>query len=431
MDELKKLIQELGQAFEEYKKTHAQQLAEQLKGKADSVLNDKLEKLSARIDDLVAKKEELEKKLNRPRFEETEDARNEQKAVVLFNQVVRAHAQEKSRPMPAEITVEGYRQYKQAFIKMIRGGGIGLDEADRKAMSVGVDSDGGYLVPPDVSGRISTKLFDLSPIRQIANVQVISSDRLEGMEDLNEAGAGWVGETETRSDTSTPAVGAYEIPVHEMYASPKATQKLLDDAAVDIEAWLSGKVSDKLARLEGAAFVVGNGVKKPKGFTAYSTAATGDSSRDWGTFEHVMSGASADFAASNPADKLFDLEGAFKPGYLANARWVTRRSVIVKIRKFKGSDNNYLWQPGLAAGKPATLIGYPITMAEDMPALAADSLSLALGDFNVGYQIVDRLGIRTLRDPFTDKPYVKFYTTKRTGGGAVNFEAIKFLKFNT
>jgi HK97 family phage major capsid protein len=214
-----------------------------------------------------------------------------------------------------------------------------------------------------------------------------------------------------------------------MYAAPRATQKLLDDAVFDVEGWLAGKVADKLSRTEGAAYVAGNGIAKPKGFTAYSTAATADATRDWGTLEHIDTGANGDFAASNPADKLFDLEAAFKPGYLAGASWVTRRSVIVKVRKFKGSDNNYLWQPGLQAGKPATLIGYPIVMAEDMPALATNSLSMALGNFKTGYQIVDRFGVRLLRDPFTAKPYVIFYTTKRTGGGVVNFEAIKFLRF--
>jgi HK97 family phage major capsid protein len=259
----------------------------------------------------------------------------------------------------------------------------------------------------------------------------IGSDRLEGMNDLDEADAGWVGETGTRSDTDTPQVGKYEIPVHEMYAMPRATQKLLDDAAIDVEAWLAGKVADKLARTENAAFVTGNGVSKPRGFTAYTTAATADGSRTWGQLEHVLSGASGDFAAADPADKLFDVEAAMKPALLAGARWVTRRSVIAKVRKFKSTDDQYLWQPGLQAGAPASLIGYPITLAEDMPALAEDSLSMALGNFAEGYQIVDRLGVRVLRDPFTAKPYVRFYTTKRTGGAVVNFDAIKFLKFNS
>lgn len=429
-DNLKQVIDNLGKAFEEFKSTNEAQMAELKKGQKDPLLEEKLTKLSARIDELQAQKDELEKKFNRPSFGGAAND-DEAKGLVIFNREIKAFAQEKGRSQPVDVTVDEYRAYKTAFVNVLRKGGQQMTDAERKALSVGSDADGGYLVPADVSGRIVTRLFDLSPIRSIASVQTISSDRLEGIEDTDEASAGWVGETGTRSDTNTPKVGKYEIPAYEMYAQPKATQKLLDDAAVDVEAWLSGKVTDKFARTEGAAFVNGNGVEKPRGFTSYSTAATADSSRAWGTLEHVKTGVNADFAASNPADHLFDLEAAFKPGYLADASWVTRRSVLVKVRKFKGSDNNYLWQPGLAAGKPATLIGYPIVMAEDMPTLAAGSLSMALGNFKLGYQIVDRLGIRVLRDPFTDKPFVKFYTTKRTGGAVVNFETIKFINFST
>jgi HK97 family phage major capsid protein len=262
-------------------------------------------------------------------------------------------------------------------------------------------------------------------------VQPISSDALEGIEDLNEADAGWVGETSTRSETNTPNVGKWRIPVQEMYAQPKATQKLLDDAAVDIESWLSMKIADKLARLEGAAFITGDGINRPRGFASYTTAATADGSRTWGQLEHIATSVNGDFAASNPSDHLLDLIMAFKSVHLNNANWVTRRTVIAKIRKFKEATTNaYMWQPGLQAGQPSTLLGFPVVMAEDMPALATGSLSMALGNFQA-YQIVDRLGIRVLRDPFTDKPYVKFYTTKRTGGGVLDFEAIKFIKFGS
>lgn len=429
-DNLKQTIEQLGRAFDEFKAANDTQLAELKKGQKDPLLEEKLTKLSERIDQLQAQKDELEKKFNRPNLAGPGDDA-EVKALVAFNLEAKAFAQEKGLSRPADVTVDEYRAYKSAFCSVLRKGGQNMTDAERKALSVGSDSDGGYLVPADVSGRIATKLFDLSPIRAIANVQTISSDRLEGIEDTDEASAGWVGELGSRSDTNTPKIGKYEIPAHEMYAQPKASQKLLDDAAIDVEAWLAGKVTDKFARTEGAAFVGGNGVSQPRGFTNYTTAATGDASRAWGQLEIVKTGVNSDFAASNPADHLFDLEAAFKPGYLADASWVTRRSVLVKVRKFKGSDANYLWQPGLAAGRPATLIGYPIVMAEDMPTLAAGSLSMALGNFKVGYQIVDRLGVRVLRDPFTDKPYVKFYTTKRTGGAVVNFEAIKFIYFGT
>jgi HK97 family phage major capsid protein len=358
-----------------------------------------------------------------------ESAETEEKHVAQFNVEVKALARERGQPEPEALTVENYNAYKAAFAKWMRKGTNSLSHDEHKAMLVGSDVEGGFFVTPDLSGRVVSKVFDLSPIRQIANVQIISSDALEGIEDLNEAAAGWVGETGARTDTATPQIGKYRIEAMEQYAQPKATQKLLDDSSVDIEAWLAGKVADKLARLEGTAFVAGTGVAQPRGFTSYPTAATADATRAWGTLEHVKTGVNADFAATNPADILFDLESAFKSAYLNGARWVTRRSVIQKVRKFKGSDNNYLWQPGLVAGQPPQLIGYPITMAEDMPALATGSLSMALGNFLLGYQIVDRLGIRVLRDPFTDKPYVKFYSTRRVGGQVVQFECIKFVQF--
>ncbi len=443
--EVKSVIDALGKTFEEFKAQHAKQVDELKKGFADPAREETIKKLSDRMTDLELKKadlekkaadlqkrgDELEKKLNRPNLGDGDGDKDEAKNLRIFNFEMKAFAQEKGRAAPADITVEQYRQYKTAFDSAMRKDGRQLTDDEVKAMSVGTDAEGGFWVPADTSGGIVTKLFDLSPIRSIANVQVISSDRLEGIEDLDEAASGWVGETQTRSDTNTPRIGKYEIPAHEMYAQPKATQKLLDDAAVNVEAWLSGKVTDKFAREEGLAFVAGNGINKPRGFTTYTTAATADASRAWGTLEHVNTGVSSDFAASSPADILFDLEAAFKPGYLAGAGWVTKRQVIVKVRKFKGTDGNYLWQPGLQAGRPASLIGYPITLAEDMPALASGSLSLALGNFGMAYQIVDRLGIRVLRDPYTDKPYVKFYTTKRTGGAVVHFEALKFIRFGT
>jgi HK97 family phage major capsid protein len=207
---------------------------------------------------------------------------------------------------------------------------------------------------------------------------------------------------------------------------------LLDDAVLDIEAWLAAKVADRLTRVENTAFITGNGVNKPRGIADYPTAATGDDSRAWGTFEHVATANNGNFPSSNPADTLFDLVGKFKDAYLANATWLTRREVITLVRKFKESTTNgYLWQPGLQQGRPQTLLGFPVAIAQDMPALATDSLSLAFGDFREAYQIVDRAGFRVLRDPFTAKPYVRFYTTRRTGGGAVQFEAVKFVKFGS
>ena len=267
-------------------------------------------------------------------------------------------------------------------------------------------------------------------MRAIASVMTITADAVEGMLDLGEPAAGWVAEVEARAETATPQVGLWRIPVHELYAEPRVSQKLLDDASFDVESWLAQKVAEKFGRSENAAFVAGGGVGMPRGFTTYATAATADASRPWGTLQHVPTGTSGAFAASNPGDVLIGLTYALKAGFRAGARFVMARATAAEVRKLKDtSSGQYLWQPGLAAGSPASLLGYPVVEAEDMPAIGANSLSIAFGNFREGYAVVDRQGIRTLRDPYTAKPQVKFYTTKRVGGDVLDFDAIKLLKF--
>lgn len=267
-------------------------------------------------------------------------------------------------------------------------------------------------------------------MRQLAEVQTISSNDIEGILDNDEASAGWVSELGSRTETSTPTVGKWRIEAHEMYAMPKASQRILDDAATNVEAWLAGKIADKFARVEGAAFWTGDGVGKPRGLAAYSTATTGDDTRAWGTFQHVVTGADGAFHTTK-ADPLQDLIGSFKDQYLQNASFVMRREVRTDIRKMKeATSDRYLWEPSLQAGQPDRLLGYPTRIDQYMPAKGTGSLSLAFGDFRQAYLIVDRMGIRTLRDPYTAKPWVLFYSTKRTGGGAQNTEAVKFLKFS-
>jgi hypothetical protein len=227
------------------------------------------------------------------------------------------------------------------------------------------------------------------------------------------------------SDITNTLALSFQLPLSE------AEQKILDDAAVNVESWLAGKVADKFARVEGAGFTTGTGVGQPRGLFAYTTAATGDDSRSWGQFEHVVTGANGAFHTTK-ADPLQDLLGAFKDQYLQRASWLMRREVRTAIRKMKeATSDRYLWEPSLQMGQPDRLLGYPARVDQYVPAIATGSLSLAFGDIAEAYTIVDRMGIRTLRDPFTAKPYVVFYSTKRTGGGAVNFEAVKFLKFST
>lgn len=437
--QLKDTIDQLGRRFEEFKAANEAQIKE---GIRDAVREAKLDKLNEAITELSAKKdefekrlkderenrEEVERKLNRLRLNGKDPESDPVAETKSFNDYRRSFA---TGPV-SDISVEEYSAYKSAFWQLVRKGNVErLSDSERKAMQAGVDSDGGYLLPAPSVGRIVTRRFDLSPIRQIANVQPISTQALEGIADTGEASYGWVAEAGTRSDTDTPTVQKYRIEAHEMYAAPKATQTLLDDAAVDVEAWLAGKVADKFARVEGAAFVTGTGVGQPRGFTTYTTAATADTSRTWGQLEHVNTGANGAFHTTQ-ADPLFDLIAAFKPAYLQRANWVTTRAVIAAIRKFKTSTTSeYIWQPGLQMGQPERLLGYPVVIAQDMPAhTTTGALGMALGDFREGYTIVDRQGIRTLRDPYTSKPYVIFYSTARVGGGVVDFDAIKFIRFS-
>jgi HK97 family phage major capsid protein len=280
-----------------------------------------------------------------------------------------------------------------------------------------------------MSGRIAQLVYETSSMRQVANVITIGTDALEGIHDLNEATSGWVGETEARSETTAPKIGEYRIPVHEQYAEPRATQKLLDDALFNVEEWLAGKIAERLARMENEAFVAGNGVKKPRGLLTYAAGMPGA-----GTFnviEQVISGGDGAFASLDPGDALISLVYSLKSAYRENAHFMMKRSTLAEVRKLKDGADNYLWQPDFNMKQGGTLVGFNVVEAEDMPTIANNSLSIGFGDFKAGYQIVDRQGVRILRDSFTAKPYVKFYTTKRVGGDVVNFEAIKLMKFSS
>ena len=237
---------------------------------------------------------------------------------------------------------------------------------------------------------------------------------------------GWVGETDARPQTATPNLEALSFPAMELYAMPAATATLLDDSAVDIDQWIAAEVELVFAMQEGAAFVGGDGVNKPKGFLTYPTVA--NASWSWGNLGYLASGAAGAFASSNPSDTLVDLIYALKAGYRQNGSFVMNRKTQASIRKFKDSTGAYLWQPPAQSGGRATLMTFPVVEAEEMPDVAANTLSVAFGDFQRGYLIVDRIGVRVLRDPYSSKPYVLFYTTKRVGGGVQDFDAIKLLK---
>lgn len=439
--EIKTLLEQQGAAFDAFKKSHDEELAEIKKGIKDPVLMDRMGKIEKSLDAAVEGKAAFEAKLKAETKEREElELRlsklgrvggDEKKAadVADFRNLIQTVAAERKRTAP-DMDETAYDAYRQAQSKFLREGKDALNGEEVKTMSVGSDPDGGYFVTPDITGRIVNKIYETSPMRQIASVQVIGTDALEGIEDLGEAGAGYAGESAAGSDTTTPQVGKWRIGVYWLDTEPKATQQVLDDANVDIEGWLAGKVGNKLGRFENAEFVAGS-TGRIRGLTSYTFAADTGTGVTWGSVGYVATGVSADFAASVKGDKLFDLMGVLKSDYLPNAQWMTNRNIITQIRKFKDGQSNYLWQPSFVAGQPETIMGFGVVRAEDMPALAANSYSLAFGDFRTAYQIVDRQGIRVLRDMYTSKPFVKFYTTKRTGGGIVNFEAVKFLKFGT
>lgn len=319
------------------------------------------------------------------------------------------------------------REHKSAFDAYVRAGDVdGLRQIETKAMSVGSNADGGYLVPVELEHAINQRVMAISPIRSIASVREISGNVYKKPFMTAGPATGWVGETDGRTQTTSATFDALSFPAMELYAMPAATATLLDDSAVDLDQWIASEVELVFAMQEGAAFVAGDGVNKPKGFLSYTTVA--NASWSWGNLGYIASGAAGAFAASNPSDVLIDLIYSLKAGYRQNGSFVMNRKTQATIRKFKDSTGAYLWQPPAQAGGRATLMTFPLVEAEDMPDIAANALALAFGDFQRGYLVVDRVGVRVLRDPYSAKPYVLFYTTKRVGGGVQDFEAIKLLK---
>ena len=414
------LVRQVHAAFEEMKAANDARLRALETGKADVILDAKVEAINNHITDLQSQLADVASRAAAIRMGSGGD---DQEA---------ARAQDFARALGREsVTIEDMREYQAAQARYIRTGNAAALNV-MAAMSVDSDPNGGYTVTPDLSGRMVRRIYETSPMRQLASVVTIGADALEGFNDLDEAGAEWVGERSVRNETSTPVIGKWSIPVHEISAKPKATQKILDDSAFDIEGWLARKVSDKFSRAENTAFLQGDGVEKPRGLLTYQTAATADATRAWGTFEHINTGSSASFgSAPNGSDKMIDLVFALKAEHRARASWLMARSTMAAVRKLKDGEGNYLWTPNFEAQRGGVLLGFPIAEAEDMPPLGANSLSIAFGDFAEAYTIVDRAGIRVLRDPFTAPPHVLFFTTRRVGGGAINFEAVKFLRFGS
>ena len=334
-----------------------------------------------------------------------------------------------ARPaLGADSARHGFTAHKSAFDSYIRSGeSAGLRQIETKAMSVGSSPDGGYLVPEETETEIGKRLMDLSPMRSICATRVISGGIYRKPFMTSGPATGWVGETAARPQTGSPVLDELSFPAMELYAMPAATATLLEDSAVNIDDWLAGEVELTFAMQEGAAFVSGDGSNKPKGLLAYPMVA--NNAWAWGNIGYVPTSVAGGFPASNPSDVLIDLVYGLRSGYRQNATFVMNRKTQSSVRKFKDGNGAYIWQPAAVAGGRSSLIGFPLLEAEDMPDVAAGSLSIAFGDFRRGYLIVDRQGVRVLRDPYSSKPYVLFYTTKRVGGGVQDFDAIKLLKF--
>ena len=386
------------QAFEAFKESNDDRLGQiEQRMSADVVTSDKVDRINRAVDETKARLDELVLKGKRPSLSGSDE-------------------------MPAAM------EHSRAFDSYVRKGETqGLSGIEAKSMSIGSNSDGGFLVPPETETHIGSLLKLVSPIRAAAGVRQMSSSLYKKPFAITGAVTGWVGETAARPETAAPTLAELQFPATELYAMPAATQALLDDAAVNLEGWLAEEVQQAFAEQESAAFVTGNGTNKPKGFLAYSNVA--DASWSWGSLGYAATGTAGAFPAANPADKLVDLAYILKSGYRQNALWAMNRKTQSTVRKFKDGQGNYLWQPALSAESKATLLGFPVIEVEHMPDIATDTFSIAFGDFNRGYLVVDRVGVRVLRDPYSSKPYVLFYTTKRVGGGVQNFEAIKLMKF--
>jgi HK97 family phage major capsid protein len=307
----------------------------------------------------------------------------------------------------------------------------GLDAGvEMKSVTGATGPDGGFAVPREIDEAIETLLKSISPIRAIASVVATGSAGYRKLVAAGGTPSGWASETAPRPETATPVFSEIAPPSGTLYANPAASQAMLEDAAFDLEGWLSDEVAREFARAEGEAFVRGTGVNRPRGFVTYPTTAEADGVRAFGTLQHVASGAAGAFAATNAGDRLVDLVHALRAPYRQGAVWVMASDTLARIRKLKTTDGAYIWQPALSAGQPASLLGYPVVEADDMPAVAADSLSIAFGNFRAGYTIADLGETGILRDPYSNKPFVHFYATKRVGGAVVNSEAIKLMRFS-
>lgn len=398
-DEIRELIEQQGKAFEEFRKSNDERLAALEKGEARSELEEKTDRINDELGRLSAVVDELAKKANRPG----------------------APGAEGDEALQAE--------HKSAWIKWVRkGDDAGLADIEHKAMNVGTPADGGYAVPIQQDRDIMRLLTDLSPMRQVCRVMTVGTEDYRKLVNLGGTASGWVGETDARPATAGPTLAQLKPSFGELYANPEVTQKALDDIFFDVEGELSQDISESFAVLEGKAFLSGTGTNQPVGLLTAKTSAEADSARAFGTVQHIATGVADNFPAKDPADILIDLIYSMKAGYRTGAQFMVNSMTLATMRKWKDGQGNYIWQPAIQNGQPGSIFGYGYVTNEDMPSAGAGAIPVVFGNFQQAYIIFDRVGIRSLRDPYTNKPFVGFYTTKRVGSMIANTQAVKFLK---
>ncbi len=414
--EARAAMHEMMAAFEAFKGANDARLDEiERKRSADTLLEEKVARIDQAVGAAQARLDRVVSEWRRPGIES--DGRHPSTASRSGRWI--GSADPASTPMHGEETKAAFDGYLKT------GASFGLE---LKAGLSTASNSAGYVVPEQTERAIERRLMAGSPMREIATVRTVGAGVFRKPVSTAGVASGWVAETAARPETDPATLALLEFPSADLYANPAATQSLLDDALIDLDEWLAAEVEDAFAAQETTAFVTGDGVNKPRGFLSYPIVA--DASAVWGEIGSVASGAAGAFAQNSPTDRLIDLVYAPKAQYRPNGRFVMNRKTVSAVRKFKDADGNYIWQPAQRAGETASLLGYRVTEIETMPDIAANSAAIAFGDFQRGYLIVDRAGVRVLRDPYSAKPYVLFYTTKRVGGGVQNFDAIKVMKFS-
>ena len=394
-------FEDFARAFEAFRETNDERLGQiETRLSADAVTEEKLARIDRALDQTKARLDGLALKARRPSLGERKD----------------------------EVEDAATREHKAAFEAYVRTGDAqGLKLLEAKALSSGSGPDGGFLVPVPQERELLRRMALISPVRALATVREISGNQLKKAFSTTGPASGWVNETAARPQTNSQILADLTFPAMELYAMPSATQTLLDDGAVSIEDWIADEVETVFAEREGQAFIAGDGVDKPKGIVAYTNVP--NASWTWGNVGYLATGVSGAFPAANPSDILIDLAFAVKAPYRQNGTFIMSRQTQATVRKFKDAQGNYLWAPPVSLGQNATFMNFPIVESEDMPNVGANAFSVAFGDFRRAYIVVDRMGVRILRDPYSAKPYVLFYTTKRVGGGVQDFDAYKLLKF--